>query len=171
MMKIIQRGAHLALAVAFVVVAIIASSQLVAAQGGSTAVTQNDVNVVAKELWCPLCSGVRLDACELRACDQMKDVIADKLAAGEDTQAIKAYFVAQYGPQVLGEPPREGFNWLAWILPVVVVVGGGAFVWYRARGMMRRPGGAASPAAKSPTPTQPAQDYETKLDEELKRYD
>jgi cytochrome c-type biogenesis protein CcmH len=101
----------------------------------------------------------------------MKDVIADKLAAGEDTQAIKAYFVAQYGPQVLGEPPREGFNWLAWILPVVVVVGGGAFVWYRARGMMRRPGGAASPAAKPPAPTQPAQGYETKLDEELKQYD
>lgn len=175
MIKIIQHSAHTALVATLVLGAVVASFQLAAAQSGSTAVTQNDVNVVAKELWCPLCSGVRLDACELRACDQMKDVIADKLAAGEDTEAIKAYFVAQYGPQVLGEPPREGFNWLAWILPVVVVVGGGAFVWYRARGMMRRPVTAAAPTTapktKSPVPAQPAQDYEQKLNEELKQYD
>src|SRR3954451_20340100 len=30
------------------------------------------VDVVARQLWCPLCNGVRLDACELKACDQMK---------------------------------------------------------------------------------------------------
>ena len=150
--------------------AVAASAQLASAQDGSTEVTRNDVNAVAKELWCPLCSGVRLDACELRACDQMKDVIAGKLAAGDDTETIKAYFVQQYGPQVLGEPPREGFNWLAWILPVVVVAGGGVFVWYRARGMMR-PARAAGAAAKSPPPHRPAQDYDQKLDEELKRYD
>ena len=67
----------------------------------------------------------------------MKDVIAQKLAAGEGTQNIKNYFVQQYGPQVLGEPPMEGFNWLAWILPIAVVVGGGIFLWSRARRMVR----------------------------------
>jgi len=165
-----RRTVQVVLAAAFICVAVAASAQLVSAQDSSTPVTKNDVNVVAKELWCPLCSGVRLDACELRACDQMKDVIAGKLAAGDDTETIKAYFVQQYGPQVLGEPPREGFNWLAWILPVVVVAGGGVFVWYRARGMIR-PTRAAGGSAKSPAPAQPAQEYEQKLDEELKRYD
>lgn len=60
----------------------------------------------------------------------MKDVIGEKLASGEDVSSIKNYFVAQYGPQVLGEPPLEGFNWL-WpgILPVVAMVAGGLFVW------------------------------------------
>jgi cytochrome c-type biogenesis protein CcmH len=101
----------------------------------------------------------------------MKDVIAGKLAAGENTESIKAYFVQQYGPQVLGEPPREGFNWLAWILPVVVVIGGGVFVWYRARGMMRPAARPAGATAKATGPAKPAQDYEQKLDEELKRYD
>jgi cytochrome c-type biogenesis protein CcmH len=131
------------------------------------AVSANDVNDVARQLWCPLCSGVRLDACELKACAQMKDVIGQKLAEGEDAASIKNYFVAQYGPQVLGEPPLEGFNWLAWILPVLALVAGGLFVWSRVRGSTRRiqdtPGGALPASAGDP--------YSQKLEEELKHYD
>jgi cytochrome c-type biogenesis protein CcmH len=100
-------------------------------------VTPDEVNVVARELWCPLCSGVRLDACELKACDQMKDVIAIKLAEGEDTESIQAYFVEQYGPQVMGEPPRAGFNWLAWILPALAAVVGAYFFWHNTQRMMQ----------------------------------
>ena len=144
------------------------------AQDGATApaaaietVSADDVNAVAKELWCPLCSGVRLDACELRACEQMKDVIADKLTTGESTQNIKNYFVHQYGPQVLGEPPLEGFNWLAWILPVVVLVGGGFFLWSRTRRMVRQP----KPVAASAAPVDSSDRYSQELEKELKQYD
>ena len=100
-------------------------------------ITPDEVNEVARQLWCPLCSGVRLDACELKACDQMKEMIAIKLSEGEDTESIKAYFVEQYGPQVMGEPPREGFNWLAWILPVVGLVVGGYVFWRTTQRMVR----------------------------------
>ena len=131
------------------------------------AVSANAVNDVAKELWCPLCSGVRLDACELKACEQMKEQIAGKLAAGEDLQSIKNYFVGQYGPQVLGEPPMEGFNWLAWLLPVAVLVGGGLFLWSRARRMVR----PAPAPANAPATPQTGDPYDQKLEEELKHYD
>jgi cytochrome c-type biogenesis protein CcmH len=132
---------------------------------------QNAVNDVARQLWCPLCSGVRLDACELKACDQMKEQIGQKLAAGEDVQSIKNYFVAQYGPQVLGEPPLEGFNWLAWLLPVIVVVGGGLFVWSRARGMMRKTPVTTTASNNSAAATPAGDNYSEKLEEELKHYD
>lgn len=136
-------------------------------------VTPNDVNEVARELWCPLCSGVRLDACELKACDQMKDVIAIKLAEGEDTDSIKAYFIEQYGPQVLGEPPREGFNWLAWILPFVALILGALFLWRQVSRMVRP---AAETVAGAPEPSSSAtadrtdDDYARRLDEELAKY-
>jgi cytochrome c-type biogenesis protein CcmH len=130
-------------------------------------VTPDDVNQVARELWCPLCSGVRLDACELKACDQMKDMIEIQLAEGQDLQTIKDYFVEQYGPQVLGEPPRSGFNWLAWILPFVAVVAGGVFLWTRARRM--DPRSAGGPPVSGPAA--PDDPYARKLEEELKRYD
>lgn len=137
------------------------------ATDASADISADDVNSVAKELWCPLCSGVRLDACELRACDQMKDVIADKLTAGETTQNIKNYFVQQYGPQVLGEPPLEGFNWLAWLLPVLVVAGGGVFLWSRTRSMMRKP----TATAASVVTEEPGDHYSAELEKELKEYD
>jgi cytochrome c-type biogenesis protein CcmH len=132
-------------------------------------VTADEVNAVARELWCPLCSGVRLDACELKACDQMKEVIAIKLAEGEDTATIKDYFLTQYGPQVLGEPPREGFNWLAWILPVVALIGGGYFFW-RTTHRLIRPAAAPAGAGATPAAVEGKDAYERKLDEELARY-
>ena len=96
----------------------------------------------------------------------MKEVIAIKLAEGEDAQSIRTYFLEQYGPQVLGEPPREGFNWLAWILPVVAVVGGGVFLWLRLQQMSR---------PLEPMPVRATgvatDEHERRLDEELARYD
>jgi cytochrome c-type biogenesis protein CcmH len=132
-------------------------------------ITPDQVNAVARELWCPLCSGVRLDACELRACEQMKEMIAIKLAGGEDLESIKAYFVEQYGPQVLGEPPRSGFNLLAWILPVVGVIVGGLFFWRMTSRMVVRPP-AHPPTSTSKPPAADDDDYERRLEEELARY-
>lgn len=154
---------------------VLTSQQAHAQQSGAEAasvttqnaiVTPNDVNEVAKELWCPLCSGVRLDACELKACEQMRDMIAVQLEEGQDKEAIKDYFIEQYGPQVLGEPPLQGFNLLAWVLPFVAMIGGGVFVWRRTRSMI-----ASAPQEQTAsTPSAPDDQYSQQLDEELKRY-
>lgn len=133
-------------------------------------VSADQVNDVARTLWCPLCSGVRLDSCELKACEQMRDVIALKLGQGEDAESIRAYFFEQYGPQVMGEPPLEGFSWLAWILPVVVVVGGGWLTWSRMKRMVH-PGAVTGNEGTSISPTEQANDeYAQKLQKELENY-
>jgi cytochrome c-type biogenesis protein CcmH len=137
-------------------------------------VTADEVNAVASELWCPLCSGVRLDVCEQPACVQMRDLIALKLAEGEDSESIRAYFLDYYGPEVLGQPPLEGFNWLAWILPFVVLALGGFFLLTTVRRMvqpMATTVGAIEPTTeKKVTPNPAEDDYAGKLAEELKRY-
>jgi cytochrome c-type biogenesis protein CcmH len=139
---------------------------------GSRKVTADEVNIVARELWCPLCSGVRLDTCELKACEQMRQEIALKLEAGEDSASIKQYFLEQYGPQILGEPPREGFNWLAWLLPVIALGGSAVFLMVRGRHLFYRPsrdrmaGGAAAPSGRP----NPDDHYARQLEEELKHY-
>ena len=93
---------------------------------------------IARELWCPLCSGVRLDACELQACVQMRAEIRQLLAAGRDPEGIVAYFEAEYGPQVHGQPPLRGFQSLAWLVPVVAVVGLGIGAGLRTRRAVRQ---------------------------------
>jgi cytochrome c-type biogenesis protein CcmH len=149
-------------------------------------VTPDQVSEVARELWCPLCSGVRLDTCELKACEQMRQEIALKLQAGENLESIKKDFLTQYGPQVLGEPPRSGFNWLAWLLPFAVLLGGAVFLGMRGRTMWLAQPKATDVITVAPTtPTidkeasnkntdqaeHKSDPYARQLEEELKRYD
>ncbi len=138
-----------------------------------TTVTADQVNEVARDLWCPLCSGVRLDACELQACTQMRQEIALKLEAGQDAASIKQDFLDQYGPQVLGEPPRSGFNWLAWILPFVGLLGGAIFLLMRGRRLIFNPAAASQDRRPATSASVAPHDYPyaRQLDEELKRYD
>lgn len=135
-----------------------------------TDITADQVNEIAKELWCPLCNNIRLDTCELKACDQMKDIIAIKLSEGETLEDIRNYFVIQYGPQVLGEPPREGFNWLAWLLPVAALVIGGYAFWRKTHSLVQTAPAEAASAPPSARSAGSGDDYERKLEEELARY-
>ena len=92
--------------------------------------TDDDVNAVAKQLYCPVCENIPLDACGTAACEQWRGVIYDKLKEGWTEDQIKDYFVAQYGDRVLAEPPKQGFNWLVYLVPLLVFAGGG-FLLYR----------------------------------------
>ena len=131
-------------------------------------VTPEQVNAVARELWCPLCNSVRLDTCELKACEQMREVIADKLAAGASVDDIRAYFIAQYGPQVLGEPPRQGFSWLAWVAPFAAIILGAVWLFFRLRRWTQRP--AAAPAmTTAPAVSDLSAEQLNRLQEELKK--
>lgn len=136
--------------------------------------TPNQVDAVAKELWCPLCNGVRLDNCDLQACVQMKQVIAQKLAAGESTEQIRTYFVQQYGDVVTGVPANQGFNLVAWYLPVVgAVVGLGilAYLVYTYVYIRRRPTPGAAGAGEPGSEAGTKDEYLRRVDEELKKYD
>ena len=92
--------------------------------------TDDDVNAIAKQLYCPVCENIPLDACGTQACEQWRGIIRDKLAAGWTEEQIKDYFVAQYGDRVLAEPPRRGFNWAVYLVPLMLFVVGG-FLFYR----------------------------------------
>lgn len=146
---------------------IIINKQDVVAQENRAAdeITMDQINIVASELWCPLCSGVRLDTCELKACEQMKEEIAIQLADGKDTEFIKAYFLDQYGPQILGEPPRSGFNWLAWITPFALLGVSGLLLVLRWRSTPIRETEPTQVVAQAGDP------YGEILDQELRRYE
>ena len=141
-------------------------------------VTANEVNDIAQSLWCPLCSGVRLDSCYLSACIQMKDEIALMLEEGKEESEIQQYFLDQYGPQILGEPPREGFNLLAWILPFLVLLGGAVFLVLRLRPTRRvapaalaSTGDSAASAGDSAVSAIDDDPLHQRLKEELSQYD
>ncbi len=110
-----------------------------AQEGGEGYPTDDDVNRVAKKLYCPVCPNTPLDVCETRACEDWRAQIRDQLAAGWTEEQVLAYFVDQYGERVLAEPQRRGFTSLVWILPLLAIGLGGASLgrvvrdWRRAR--------------------------------------
>ena len=141
------------------------AAPVVMAQQGPTP-TLDQINAVARELYCPLCNGVRLDTCELQACIQMRQVISDKLAGGVSKEQIKQEFVAEYGPKVLGEPPSSGLDLFAWILPIAAIVAGAAWLLYTARRWTRQPEAApaSAPATLEATATATAASTEEVTD-------
>src|SRR5512143_240129 len=82
----------------------------VSAQGPTP--TDDDVNRVAKQLYCPVCESTPLDVCPTEACRQWRDLIRTMLAEGKSDAEIKRYFVDHYGPQVLNEPPNRWASYL-----------------------------------------------------------
>jgi len=134
---------------------------VVAAQGGT--VTDDQVNAVAKRLNCPVCENVPLDVCETQACAQWRDLIRQKLTAGEKPEQIINYFQATYGDRVLQEPPRQGFTGLVWILPFVGLVAGVAILVVVLRRMTAQP----APVTLEAAPSEPADEYRERLEREL----
>ncbi len=130
--------------------------------------TDDDVNAIAKQLFCPVCENTPLDVCPTQACAQWRALIKEKLAAGWSEQQIKDYFVTQYGARVLSEPPRTGLNWLVYIVPPVVFIIG-AVILYRGLVSMRKPAAMTVAESAPATKNESAEDYMKRVEEELKK--
>jgi cytochrome c-type biogenesis protein CcmH/NrfF len=111
-------------------------------------VTQQEVE---ESLTCQCGCGLTVHACNHLQCgsgEPIKKEIAEKLAAGEDKDAILASFRARYGEKVLSAPTFHGFNWLAWLTPFAAVLAGGLGVSLMIRRWVRAP--VPAPATVAP---------------------
>jgi len=132
--------------------------------GAAAASDQNPTPAeLESELVCPVCDST-LDTSNAEIARLMKARIRELIAAGATKSEIKDEFVEQFGTRVLAEPPKRGFNLLAWLLPLVggglalVAVGAVAWGWSRSR----LP--AEAEAALDP-------ELERRLDDELDRFE
>jgi len=106
---------------------------------------------IQTELWCPICQGIRLDVCEQKVCQQMRDMIDQMILEGKTKQEIIDEFVDQYGVVILGEPPKEGVNLMAWIMPILlVIVGLGFAFWMSKKWTQKKPAPEAAQPGASP---------------------
>ncbi|HJR96265.1 MAG TPA: cytochrome c-type biogenesis protein [Gaiellaceae bacterium] len=133
------------------------------AVGSAQAAPPNAADLEA-ELVCPVCE-TTLDQSNAPVAERMKTFIRVRIAAGDSEQEIKDALVAEFGREVLAEPPRGGFGLLAWLLPLAGLVGGAIAVALLIRAWSRR----ASPAADSAEPLDP--ELERLVDDELARFD
>jgi Uncharacterized protein involved in biosynthesis of c-type cytochromes len=84
--------------------------------------SDDQVNAIAGQIYCPVCQNITLDVCDTAACAQWRELIRQQLAQGQTPDQIKQYFVQQYGDRVLAVPPRNGLNWTLYILPPLILI-------------------------------------------------
>ncbi len=148
----------------------------VAAQGGGPeSISDDEVNAVAEQLFCPVCENTPLDVCETQACKQWRELIRLKLSEGWTEQEIKDYFVANYGARVLDEPPLEGFHLLAYVVPPIIILIGfiilfRAFMQWRSNDDDAEDAKIAE-ASPTSTPDADEDDYIARLEAEMKKRD
>ena len=116
-------------------------------------VTDDEVNEVAKDVYCPVCENTPLDVCATQACADWRELIRTKLGEGQNKQEIFEYFARQYGDGVLADPPSRGVSLvILWVLPVVLLLIGALFFSRYMRKLRATP--AAAPTAADPPESQ-----------------
>jgi cytochrome c-type biogenesis protein CcmH len=95
----------------------------------SGAALDRETSRVATLLRCPVCQGLSVNDSRATMALNMKHQVRELLAAGYSSEQILTYFEKSYGEFVLLQPPLRGVNWLVWLIPVLIAVGGAWGVW------------------------------------------
>ena len=124
------------------------------------------------ELVCPTCH-TTLDESDAPIAREMKAVIRRRIAQGRTKSQIEQELVDEFGPSVLGVPRKNGFDLLAWALPLggigvaAAAIAFGAWRWSRERDA----GDAGDGASEAPSAPPLDPELDRRVDEELARFD
>lgn len=138
-------------------------------------ITDDQVNAIAAQLYCPVCENIPLDVCPTQACAEWRELIRLRLAQGRTEQEIKDEFAKQYGDRVLASPPAKGLHVAVYIIPPIAILAG-AFILFQALRSMRRGSSGhvtetvpASPVEQNSASTAQTEDYIRRVEEELRK--
>lgn len=131
---------------------------------------------IEESLTCQCGCGLTVHTCNHLQCPSaipLRQEIRERMALGEDKDAILAHFANKYGEKILSSPTMSGFNLTAWIVPFAVIGVGALFVMFtllRWRKHTGEPGGDTAPRENATAPSTRA-DLEKKLERELEDFD
>ena len=94
---------------------------------------------VSEELRCPMCQGMSVADSPSASAQAIKDEVRDLLAAGFSEEQVQEYFEGTYGEFVLLSPKREGLNWLLWLAPGALFLGGLGWILLARRNVLSSP--------------------------------
>lgn len=83
---------------------------------------------LAIRLKCPICAGESLAGSQTDLAKDLRVRIDDEISAGRSDEEIIDMFVANYGEQVLLDPPSTGWGIVLWAVPLGVLAVGAVAV-------------------------------------------
>ena len=104
------------------------------------------VNRVTRELRCPECSGLSVADSSSTTAEATRVDVRQRIEDGESDAEIRRAYVELYGDSILLKPEGRGISAVVWVLPVVLLVVGGAGIVLALRRWRRQPRLAATDA-------------------------
>lgn len=149
-----------------VALALCAGALMAAAQEQSTVtITDDQVNAIAKKLYCPVCENITLDTCGTAACADWRYEIRLQLEQGKGEQAIIDDFVNRFGDRVVGTPQDAALRALSLVTPWVIIGGILLLLGWMLLSRQRRQSAAAP--ATAPAVSGSAQKYQDLIERDL----
>lgn len=162
----------------FLLLVLLLSLSPASAQGGGsgTKVSDDDVNNVARKLYCPVCENIPLDTCGTAACAQWREEIRVQLSSGRTEQQVINDFVNRFGDRVVGTPQDPTLRALSLITPwiisgIALVIAVATFVRWRMSQARGEPEPALSSAPSGGAPQSASnkslEEYRLRLERDL----
>ena len=98
--------------------------------------------VLSRTLRCVVCQNQSIDDSNAPLAHDLRVILRERIAAGDNDEQAVAYLVQRYGDFVRLNPPMRGDTLVLWFGPLAVLLLGGAGVAFYLRG---RTPGAISP--------------------------
>jgi cytochrome c-type biogenesis protein CcmH len=99
---------------------------------------------LSRELRCMVCQNQSIDDSEAPLARDLRLLVRERIAAGDSNSQVLDFLVARYGEFVLLKPRFEPQTLLLWLVPPLVLIGGGLALWMYSR--RRSVAVAASPS-------------------------
>ena len=80
-----------------------------------------------------VCQNQSIDDSEAPLARDLRLLVRERIAAGDSDAQVLDFLVARYGEFVLLKPRLEPHTWLLWLLPPLVLGGGGLALWFQGR--------------------------------------
>jgi cytochrome c-type biogenesis protein CcmH len=88
---------------------------------------------LSRELRCMVCQNQSIDDSEAPLARDLRLLVRERIAAGDSDAEVIDFLVARYGEFVLLKPRLERHTLLLWLLPPLVLAGGGVALWMHNR--------------------------------------
>lgn len=103
-----------------------------------------------RSLRCVVCQNESIAESNAVLAADLRQVVRERVAAGDTDEEVRGYMVARYGDFVLLKPPFDAGTWILWLGPFAVVLIGA----FAVAGYWRRRG--TQPEAEALTPAETA---------------
>ncbi len=100
---------------------------------------------IMKGIRCLVCQNQAVDESNAGLAKDIRQIIRERVAAGDNEDDVEAYLVARYGEWVLLKPPFAARTALLWLAPLLFIVAGSIGVSVFIRNRKRDPALAAAP--------------------------